>query len=331
MSSVDRTQLPGLVTDTGYPVVMEAYNRKPFVFPELFKVIPTDGLEEGFTAKSICSVTEPEEIERGQNAPMRTMDEVYQWYIKVRKLSEGMRITEEMMRSPNASALIMQLVREKMAGFAGGFAAAKEKMAAAVFNRGSITAGDRTVFKGTFPGHNNPNEGFIYDGKPFFAASGNGHPLGLKTSVTLINQDANALNVTNLSAARVLHMKTNGYNEAGEFIGGSEPNTLLVPTELATDAEVLVNSSLKSNTALNDINVFQGRYRVIPWGYLTDTDGWFFGTAKSGLRAYDSGMPEIMISAPDADNGNVTVRLISYFGAGVDQFRDWSAHATSTS
>ena len=331
MSSVDRTQLPGLVTDAGYPVVMEAYNRKPFIFPDLFEVIPTDGVEEGWTAKSICSVTEPEETERGQNAPKRTVDEVYQWYIKSRKLQESMTIPEEMMRSPNASAMIMQLVQTKMGGFAGGFAAKKEKMAADVFNRGSIAAGDRSVFKGTFPGHSNPNEGLIYDGKPFFATSGNGHPLGLKTATTLLNHDANALNQTNLSTARTLHMKTNGYNEAGEFIGGNEPNVIVVPIELATTAEVLINSTLQSNTALNDINWAQGRYRVIPWGYLTDTDGWFFGTAKSGIRVYDSGMPQIYISAPDEDNGNVTIRLVSYFGAGVTQWRDWSAHATSTS
>jgi hypothetical protein len=331
MSSVDRTQLPGLVTDAGYDVVMEAYTRKPFVYKELFQVIDTDGVEEGWTAKSVCSVTEPEETERGQNAPMRTANEVYQWYIKSRKLQEGFRIPEEMMRSSNASALITALVQEKMGGIAGGFAAKKEKMAADIFNRGSISAGDRNVFKGSYPGHANPNEGLIYDGKPFFAASGNGHPLGLKTATTLYNQDALALSLANLNAARTLHVKTNAYNEAGEFIGGNEPDVLVVPAELAAEADVLVRSTLKPGTAQNDSNFFQGRYRVVAWSYLTDTDGWFLGAAKMGLRAYDSGLPTIHISAPDEDNGNVTVRLCSYFGAGVTQWRDWTAHATSTS
>jgi hypothetical protein len=331
MSSVDRTQLPGLVTDAGYPVVMEAYKRNPLLFPQIFEVLPTDGVEDGWTAKSLCAQTEPEEIERGQNAPARSASEGYQWFIKSRKLSGSIIIPEEMWRSSNAKGLITELITSKMGGIAGGFAAKKEKMAADVFNRGSISAGDRTVFKGSFPGHANPNEGLIYDGKPFFAASGNGHPLALKTSTTLYNQDGNALDSTNLNAAWVLHMKTNAYNEAGEFVGNVMPDMLLVPTELSAAADVLVHSMGKPGTAQNDINPYANRFNVVTWPYLTDTDGWFLGAAKAGLRAYDSGMPQILVSAPDENNGNVTVRLVSYFGCGVIQWRPWSAHATSTS
>ena len=69
---------------------------------------------------------------QASGAPMRGAAEVYQWYIKNRKLQEGFRVPEEMLRSPNANNLITQLVQEKMGGIAGGFAAKKEDMAAAI-------------------------------------------------------------------------------------------------------------------------------------------------------------------------------------------------------
>jgi hypothetical protein len=72
-------------------------------------------------------------------------------------------------------------------------------------------------------------------------------------------------------------------------------------------------------------------FRVIPWWALTDTDGWFLGRARRGIRAYDSGIPKIITSVKDKLNGDSTVRLVGYFGAHVYQWRDWSAHATSTS
>lgn len=331
MSTVDPSQLPGLVSDVGYSVMMEGYTRDAPVYPDLFEVIPTDGTEYGHTAMSIAGTTEPEETERGIDAPGRTMDEVYQWFCKCRKLQESLVIPEEMWRSGNANALITEHIQTHMGGLGGGFMSKKERMAAALFNRGSITAGDTTAFVGSYLGHADPNNGKIYDGKPWFAATGNGHPLGIATATTKINQDANALSSANLSAAYTLHVKTNAYNEANEFVGGNRPNVLLVPAELEETADILLNSTLRPGTSQNDSNVFQGRFARKTWAYLTDSDGWFLGAAKQGIRCYDSGIPQILVSAPDRANGNVTVRLVGYFGGVVTQWRNWSAHATSTS
>ena len=55
------------------------------------------------------------------------------------------------------------------------------------------------------------------------------------------------------------------------------------------------------------------------------------GRAQAGIRVYDSGDPVVMVSPPDPSNGNVTVRCVSYFGAGVDNFRPWGASNLATS
>ena len=64
---------------------------------------------------------------------------------------------------------------------------------------------------------------------------------------------------------------------------------------------------------------------------LTDTDGWFLGNRGMGLVAADSGDPVILVSAPEESTGDVTVRLVSYFGTWVEQFRSWTAHRTAQS
>lgn len=332
MPSVDPSQVPSLVVDTGYKPALEAYTRDPLVFPEIFEVMPCDGTSYGWTEMSIAGTTEPVETERGQDAHARTMDEVYQWFCKERKLQEMIVLPEEMLRSPNAQALIQQHIRSHIPGLAAGFAQKKERMAAAIFNYGSYTAGRTDAFVGSYLGHTDPNNGKIYDGKPFFAASGNGHPLGLATSTTKVNQDANTLTATNLDSAYILHTSTNAYSEANEFMGGNRPDVLLVPPGLESTADVLINSTLRPGTANNDKNTYEGRFKRITWSYLTvNSSGWFLGGAKQGIRVYDSGVPEIIVSEPDRNNGNVTVRLVSYFGVVVRNWRPWSAHNTATS
>ena len=59
------------------------------------------------------------------------------------------------------------------------------------------------------------------------------------------------------------------------------PRYLLVPNELIWDAEELLKSSLRPDTANNPINAFQIKnldYMV--WNYLTDADAWFLVSDK---------------------------------------------------
>ena len=49
------------------------------------------------------------------------------------------------------------------------------------------------------------------------------------------------------------------------------PTHIIVPIELEKTANIIFKSSLRSNTADNDINVYQNEVTVVPWIYLGDT------------------------------------------------------------
>lgn len=320
MASVSASQLPGLVTNAGYQVMADTYTAQPAVRQSLFETLPCTGSEFGWTEKAMIGDSVPTEIGYSEPAPARTLDEGFQWLIRMRKLAESISISEEVMKSPNASAIITQRVMSAAGKFGEGFQVAKETLAASIFNKGAFTAGDVATFRGSFEGHVDPYPAFIYDGKPFLAAAGNGHPLALNSAVTKYNKVATALSSTNLIAARILLEDTNAVDEAGNkiYIKG---DTLVVPPALTDTALILANSELVPGTAQNDTNTLKGAFNVVTWRYLTTATSWALMAARKGIRCYDSGIPMIFVSAPDEATGDVTIRFISYFGMGVTDWR----------
>lgn len=330
MSSVDPSQIPGLVTDAGYPVMLEAYSQEPAMRQMIFEMEACDGTEYGVTERVIVGADEPAEIPYGGSSHSRTVDEGYQWWLKQRKLAEDIVIREEEYRNPNANALLASRVASAAGRFGQGFQRKKEQIAADLFIYGAYTAGRIAVFDGSFPGHPDSYPAYIYDGKPWLAASGNGHPLFLDSSVTKYNKTANSLTSTNLETARILMSRTNAVDEANQVIR-IDPDVLVVPPELTQTAEIILNSLQAPGSANNDVNTMRGRFGLLQWRYLTDTDGWFLGTARRGLKFRDSGDPMITVSEPDRKTGDVTIRFVSYAGAAVTDWRYWSGHNISAS
>lgn len=328
--SVDPTQIPSLVTDVGYPAMLESYEQEPAIRGEVFEILDIDGTEYGMTGRVIVGADEPSETNYGEDAPARTADEGYQWFGKVKKLQEAIVIREEEYRSPNARAILTGRIASNAGKFGEGFQRKKEAMAAAFFIYGSHTAGHLRTFDGSYVGHADLYPKFIYDGKPWFAASGNGHPLYLETATVKHNKTANALSSTNLESARILMTRTNAVDEANQLIR-IDPDMLLVPPELEQTADIILGTTQAPGSANNDKNTMFGRYRRLTWRHLTDTDAWFLGKARRGIKFMDSGDPMIVVSAPDKDNGDVTIRFLSYCNGFVDDWRYWTGHNTSAS
>lgn len=320
MASVSASQLPGLVTNAGYQVVADSYTAQPTVRQELFEVMPCMGTEYGWTEKAMVGDNVPALTGYSEPAPARTLDEGFQWLIRMQKMQQSISLPEELLKSPNAEAEIRRRVTSAAGKFGEGFQVLKEQMAAAIFNNGAKTAGDVATFRGSFEGHVDPYPPFIYDGKPFLAASGNGHPLALSSSTTKYNKDALTLSTTNLITMRNLLEDTNAVDEAGNriYING---DTLVVPPALYDTALQIVNSELAPGTAQNDINTLRGAFRVVKWRYITTATAWALMQARKGLRIYDAGVPMIYTSEPEEDTGDVTVRFVSYFGVGVTDWR----------
>ncbi len=60
-----------------------------------------------------------------------------------------------------------------------------------------------------------------------------------------------------------------------------EPKYLLIPPELRWDANEILNSNGKVNTADNNLNPVKGLLEIIEWPFLTDTNAWFILADKS--------------------------------------------------
>jgi len=68
------------------------------------------------------------------------------------------------------------------------------------------------------------------------------------------------------------------------------PNLLLVPPALEDDAIEITNSINDPTSANNTVNPQYGRFEVVPWHYLTDSNAWFMidgNLMKMALEWYD--------------------------------------------
>lgn len=59
------------------------------------------------------------------------------------------------------------------------------------------------------------------------------------------------------------------------------PDTLVTTINNEKEANILVNSNMRSGTADNDINVYKGKFNVVAWEYLTVNDTLWFLLDKS--------------------------------------------------
>lgn len=120
-----------------------------------------------------------------------------------------------------------------------------------------------SVFNTAFSGTSGP------DSKSLCSAT---HPRNPNKSGSLVNTGTDALTKDNVSTTRQAMMAFP--DDAGNILGVM-PDTLLVPPELEDTALEIARSVLDPDTANNAINPQAGRFQVVPWHYLTDSNNWF--------------------------------------------------------
>ena len=111
----------------------------------------------------------------------------------------------------------------------------------------------------------------VFAGGDGLALCSNAHT-AVGTSTTQDNLYTSALSATAVATARLgmrdfLDETDNLINVMGD--------TLLVPPELEETAYEIVNSDKQLDSANNNVNFNKGRYKVLVWDYLSDTDNWF--------------------------------------------------------
>jgi len=92
------------------------------------------------------------------------------------------------------------------------------------------------------------------------------------TSTTVDNAGSTALSATAVEATRLL---MRAFTDETDNLLTARGDTLIVPPALEETAWEIVTSQGKLGTADNDPNFSKGKYRVIVWDYLTDSNNWF--------------------------------------------------------
>jgi len=94
------------------------------------------------------------------------------------------------------------------------------------------------------------------------------------------NGDGLVLSENNLETERLA--LEDALNDKGEIVA-FQANTMLIPKELRKTAQILTDSSLRPGTANNDVNVYEGVFKVIVWPYISTSTYWFLLDSRNHL------------------------------------------------
>jgi len=97
------------------------------------------------------------------------------------------------------------------------------------------------------------------------------------TTSTWGNSGTDALSATALEATRILGMQL--LDETDNLMDIMY-DTILVPPNLEETANIITKSTLQPYTGDNNMNWNQGRYKVIVWNRLSDSNNWFLIDSK---------------------------------------------------
>lgn len=122
----------------------------------------------------------------------------------------------------------------------------------------------------------------IYDGKPLFAHD---HPLAqLKdASGTAITKKGDNLvegELSDVTLQNALLLARKQVDEAGKLIQMNF-DTIIVPPALEYKARVLLQSTGKTGSDFNDINVLKGKLKIVVWDFLTNDNACFIMDSNS--------------------------------------------------
>ena len=321
MPSVLPSQAQNLVADTGYPVMLEAYEAHPKFFPLYTDVRPMSEAWMplvGHRQVLHGGVEQLVEIEPGQEIHASSIGGTRTLLGKIRKFSRRHGFPVEIWSAANADALMGATLRDLSRQWADYSVIKKDSVVAGLFNNGALTAGSTADFKNQFAEERSVVDGFVYDGLPFFDTA----HLSLNGGSYVNHTASRTLTQANLDTTYTTITATNNRDERDERIM-LRPELLMVPADLRATARELLESELKPGGANNDINANQGLLTALVNPYLTDTTGWFIGSPK-GVKVFDSGAPEFR-TWYDEPTQTIWVSATTHIGAMVVDWREWYA------
>ena len=201
-------------------------------------------------------------------------------------------------REEKADNLYSEVSMQRAASLAFSMAQTRENVGANVYNR---------AFNSSYTGG---------DGKEL-CATDHGSLAGDQS-----NELATAADLSEASLEDLTIQIMDAKNSKGLKIS-LQPKMLIVPTALVYDAQRILESTLQSGTANNDVNALRSMSiipEVVVNNYLTDSDAWFIRTnAPSGLCWFDR-EPVQFSKDEDFDTDNAKAKAYMRF---VPFWGDW--------
>jgi hypothetical protein len=321
-----RSEFTELLQRDMYGWFLEKYDTFNPVYSQIFDVKPMQGgFDKSTSGVGLGKLSERAE---GNNIVASNLLEGYTVYAKARTFSDSYWMAMEFVEDTPIEK-ISNILQAYSSGWGEGVVSTKEAFAAKFFLYGGYTSG-HDVFNNTITGvQDDPTGDLIYDGKPFFALSGNNHPA--KSGSTYYNSlGALSLSSTNLQTAHTLMTATNNRNEKGEIVQ-LKPDVLVIPPQLSFTAKAILESDRIVGSANNDINVAQNLVQPVEWQYLSsDSDCWFLGKKKNGLTFYERKSPVIDFYQDEVSK-KYYATIDTRFGAVVNNWRFWVGANLATS
>lgn len=121
-------------------------------------------------------------------------------------------------------------------------------------------------------------DSYFYSHTEAVALCSNSHTTtsGASTASGFDNLVTSSLSAVSMSSARI---QMQGYRDDMGNRYYSMPDELWIPIDLFETAQEIVQSQGKIDSANNNVNVHNGKFKIMPndqgWNYLTDTNNWF--------------------------------------------------------
>lgn len=232
-------------------VFYDRYDLEPEVRPQVFNEENSDrNIEEDSAITGLGLLTETAEL-----GPLDYEDalQMFRTTYTHKKYTKGIKVSQELIEDDQKNT-----IRRLPEALARATKRTTEFYGASVFNN---------AFSTSYTSYG--------DGKPLISTShtrvdgGTAQSNASSTGITLTDP--------NLETARIAFRKQ--LDDKGMRIM-TTPKTLLIPIDLGKTAKVIVNSNLRSATADNDVNVYNGMFNIVEWEFITSTTAWFLLGAK---------------------------------------------------
>lgn len=236
-------------------IFFDRYNEEPQMMPEVLNVMTSDRDSETDSATTgFGKLQQTDELGAlDYEDPLKMYRTVYSHL----KYTKGFKVSQELVEDDQHN-VISQMPR----ALAKSVVHTTEYWAASLFNN---------AFDTSYTSYG--------DGKPLASTShtrvdgGSSQSNASATGITL--------GETNLETARLALEKS--LNDKGEIVN-FQANALLIPIDLRKTAMILTDSTKRPGTANNDVNIYEGVFKVMPWRYLNNsTTLWFLLDTRNHL------------------------------------------------